>query len=221
MLFSRAFALSCDNHPHGQVGRTGAPVSAFLSPPPRLRSVARGRAVVQQDRGDPRRAERARAAESAAERHAGRRLLVVRRRSLPPTRPTGRGFRSVSRSPRGQPRRRQRPPRHLRHRCPSRRPHAARCALAQVEHAPVGGTAARFAESLRGKDRSSGSRRSTGTSTSASASSTIRSQYGRADVWSAASETLHARPRRLRGLSRSPSCRCCAAPDLPTGTSIW
>ena len=82
--------------------------------------------------------------------------------------------------------------------------------------------AAAYAAGLRrAARRSSSSKRSTATSTHASPSSTTSANIGVARPLDDGRRHAPPRPRRLRGLSRSPSCRCCAAPASPTRTCTW
>ena len=203
MLLSRAFALSCDKRGHGKDRRTAHRQRARRSRRGGFALLARRGAVIQQDRGDPRRSERPRSAARAAERQADRRSDPG---AGPSVDPTGLAvlpaddFRGLSRSLHGQPWGSQRPPRRIRHRRASRRPHAARCALAQGRI--LAGRRDRRRASPRrcaARTRSSGSRRSIGTSTSASASSTIRSSTA-APTSGPPPATRSPRPRRLRGL---------------------
>ena len=83
----------------------------------------------------------------------------------------------------------------------------------KVEYSPVRGTAARFAETLRGKDKVERLE-----AVNWYVNKRVRFvddsvQYGRADVWAAASDTLAAAAAIAR-ITPSPSCRCCAAPEF-------
>jgi hypothetical protein len=90
----------------------------------------------------------------------------------------------------------------------------------RVEAAGIDGPSGRFARALSGAPSSSGSRRSTGTSTSALPSSRTGSA-------GAAPTSGRRRPRRCAAaratarIMRSPSCRCSAARASPIATSTW
>ena len=217
MLLSRAFALSCDKPGHGKDRRT-----AHCQPARRSRCrgfvrLARRGAVIQQDRGDPRRSERARGVESSAERPADRRsgpALASRRSDLPRC-PTGRWFpRSFAIAPMVSPGVANGRPDvfgtvalRVGHTPLDARWH-------KVEHSPVGGTAARFAEALRGKDKVERleavnwyvNKRVRFVDDSGPVRPRRRLVAGQRSRSPAAAATAR--------IMRSPSCRCCAAPEF-------
>ena len=222
MLFSRVFALSCDK-PRPWTRRSPSACSlprrsrrrGFVPTPAAAQSMSKTEAIL----GGPS------ALEALKAQQAGICRSLPARRSSPASlsysRPNGH-CRDPARSSGGQPRRRQRPPRHVRQRRAAGRPHAARCPLAPGR--AWRRSAARPRPSPRrsaARMRSSGSKRSTGTSTSASSFTDDDPQYGRADVWSSGQRNAATAAAATARIMRSPSCRCCAAPGSPSAISIW
>ena len=224
MLLSRAFALSCDKPRHGKVRRTEHCQPARRSRCSGFILLASRGAVVQQDRGDPRRSERARGAARAAERQADCRAGPDNQPAGDPTclavLPAD-GFRGVSRSPHGQPG------------VANGRPDVFGTVALRVGRTPLDARWHKVEYSPGPRDRGALRR-------DASRQGQGRAARGGQLVRQQARPLRRrfgpVRPRRRVGrrpatrspaaaaiarISPSPSCRCCAAPESPTATFIW
>ena len=191
----------------------GAAAAVSFASPAAAQSFSKTEAIL----GGP---ERARGVERSAERPALCRFCSSGDAACLAVLPAD-GFRSVSRSSHGQPRSRQRPPRRFRDRGASRRPHAARRALAQgrIFAGPRDRGALRRNASRQGQGRAA-----RGGQLVRQQARPLRRRFGpvRPRPTSGPPQAIRSPAAAATArISPSPSCRCCAAPESPTATFIW